>query len=46
MVVVKGQHLCMQMRGIKKPGCITTTSSFSGVFQNLDAREEFLSLIK
>jgi GTP cyclohydrolase I len=45
MVVVKGQHMCMQMRGVKKPGCATTTSSFTGVFKEKEAREEFLRLI-
>lgn len=46
MIIVKGQHLCMQMRGIKKPGCVTTTSHFSGVFEKKETRDEFLSLIK
>ena len=46
MAVVKGNHLCMQMRGIKKTNCVTTTSSFIGVFINKDARDEFLNLIK
>lgn len=46
MVVVKGQHLCMQMRGIKKPGCATTTSYFTGIFREQNAREEFLKLIE
>ena len=46
MVVVKGNHLCMQMRGVKKPNCPTTTSSFIGAFSNSEAREEFLNLIK
>jgi GTP cyclohydrolase I len=44
MVVVKGEHFCMQMRGIKKPGCTTTTSSFMGVFEKPEVREEFIQL--
>jgi GTP cyclohydrolase I len=46
MVVIKAEHLCMIMRGAKKPGSITVTSAVRGIFRsNLAVREEALSLI-
>ena len=46
MVVIEAQHMCMQMRGIEKQHSITTTSDFTGAFNELKTREEFISLIK
>lgn len=46
MVVLEAKHMCMQMRGIEKEGAITTTSQFSGAFNQAKTREEFLMLIK
>lgn len=45
MVVIEAQHMCMQMRGVQKQNSITTTSDFTGSFQNIETREEFMSLI-
>lgn len=45
MVVVQAQHLCMKMRGVKNPCADTVTSCVRGVFEHLDARQEFLTLI-
>lgn len=45
-VVVKAEHLCMTMRGIKKPGSNVVTSATRGLFRSKAAtRAEFLSLV-
>ena len=47
LVIVEAEHLCMIIRGIKKPGSVTITSAVRGVFRKRTAaRAEALSLIK
>ena len=46
MVVNEAKHMCMQMRGVEKQNSITTTSDFSGVFNDLNTRQEFMSLLR
>ncbi|MDF1542918.1 MAG: GTP cyclohydrolase I FolE [Anaerosomatales bacterium] len=47
MVVIEAEHLCMSMRGVQKPGAITTTSAVRGIFErNMATRSEAMSLIK
>jgi GTP cyclohydrolase I len=46
-VVVQAEHLCMTMRGIKKPGSNVLTSATRGLFRTRSAtRAEFLSLVQ
>jgi GTP cyclohydrolase IA len=45
MVVVEARHLCVEMRGVKKPGAMTVTSAIRGIFFNKPVREEFLDLL-
>lgn len=45
MVVVEARHLCVEMRGIKKPGALTVTSAIRGIFNTQSVREEFLDLL-
>ena len=46
MVIVEAEHLCMSMRGVKKPNTLTVTSAVRGLFKdNPASRSEVLSLI-
>ena len=44
-VMVTAEHLCMAMRGIRKPGTTTSTTAFTGAFEAADERNRFLATI-
>jgi len=47
MVIVDAEHLCISMRGVKKPGTRTVTSAVRGIFRSKQStRDELLELIK
>lgn len=46
MVVIEARHLCVEMRGVKKPGALTVTSALRGIFHQKPVREEFLDLLR
>jgi len=47
MVIMEAEHLCMTMRGVKKPGALTVTSVVRGIFrENPATRAEAMALIR
>lgn len=47
MVILEAEHMCMTIRGVKKPGTLTVTSAVRGIFaKDARSRSEVLSLIK
>ena len=45
MVVIEARHLCVEMRGVKKPGALTVTSAIRGCFDDRTVRAEFLAFL-
>ena len=45
IVVIECEHLCMSMRGVRKPGARTVTSAVRGQMRDVATRAEAMSLI-
>lgn len=46
-IIIEAEHLCMSMRGVKKPGSVTVTSAVRGIFRkNTTTKAEALALLK
>ena len=46
-VLIEAEHMCMSMRGVRKPGALTLTMQFSGPFRTDPAEQaRFLSLVR
>lgn len=45
-VIIEAEHFCMSMRGVRRPGHVTVTSDFRGVFQEDAVKMEFLALVE
>ncbi len=46
MVVIEAEHMCMTMRGIKKPGTTTVTMATRGLFEEEEYKNRFFNLLK
>lgn len=47
LVIIEAEHLCMSMRGVRKPGAVTVTSAVRGIFKtNASTRAEAMSLVR
>jgi GTP cyclohydrolase I (EC 3.5.4.16) len=45
IVVLEAEHMCMTMRGVRKPGSSTVTSALRGIMEHPATRAEMMSLV-
>lgn len=46
MVMVEAEHMCMSMRGIKKPGAVTVTYATRGAFKDSEKQKAFMEMVR
>ncbi|MBF0940340.1 MAG: GTP cyclohydrolase I, partial [Schaalia georgiae] len=45
IVVIEAEHMCMSMRGVRKPGSSTVTSALRGIMNDGTTRAEMMALV-
>jgi len=45
-VMLEGEHMCMSIRGVTKPGAMTVTTHFTGAFKNAAEQVRFMTLLR
>ena len=45
-VMLEAEHMCMSIRGVTKPGSLTVTTQFSGLFENPQEQVRFITMVR
>ncbi len=45
-VMLEGEHMCMSIRGVTKPGALTVTTHFTGAFKDASEQVRFMTLLR
>jgi GTP cyclohydrolase I len=44
--MLEAEHMCMSIRGVSKPGSLTVTTQFSGLFENPQEQVRFITMVR